>query len=220
MLKNHELRFVVLGTPYSIFIMEQSNVISQEGANVKFSSIMLSVLTYVGIIGAVAMVMPLALKTDSDFPDEIVIGIGSTIADVVEMIFMGLLAYKINKEGLSKPSHILIATYAVLTALAVVVDFGSEDLGLILSVVNMILSVVVGFVCLSAPQTKKIGLWLLLSMVGAILLMVFADPDNTNKTIAKFYALLYVIPFGCYLEKCKKFLSGEEEQTAQESTAD
>ena len=200
--------------------MEQSNTITQEGTSVKFSSKMLSVLAYVGIIGAVAMVMPLALKTDSDFPSETVSSIGSTVADVVEMIFMGLLAYKINKEGLSKPSYILIAAYAVLTALVIIVVFGSEDMGLILSMVNIILSVVVGFVCLSAPQTMKIGLWLLLSMVGVILLMAFADPDNTNKGMAKLYALLYVIPFGYYLEKCKTFLSGEDEQKNVESSAD
>ncbi|MCH5231452.1 MAG: hypothetical protein J1F43_06620 [Muribaculaceae bacterium] len=180
---------------------------------------MLSMLVYVGAIGAVAMVMPLVLKTDSSFPSETVTSIGSTVADVVEMIFMGLLAYKINKEGLSKPSHILLATYAVLTALAIIVDFGSEDMGLILSIVNIILSVVVGFVCLSAPQTKKIGLWLLLSMVGVILLMVFADPDNTNKNMARLYAALYVIPFAYYLEKCKTFLSGDEEQNTEESSA-
>ena len=179
-----------------------------------FSKSWLNVLLYIGLIGAVMTVMPVALTIDNGLPSESIITIGDVLATVAEIVFISLLAFKFRNDGIEKPSYALLACYAGVLTFALLVGFLNEEIGFIMSIISIIFSIVIGIVLIISPCTKKIGMWLLLSMAGFILLLaiVLDDFENSNKLVGRFLALLYVYPFAKYMESCLKFLTGSNSQ--------
>ena len=134
---------------------------------------------------------------------------GNLVYTVSEIILISLIAYKLNKEEIKKPSYVLIASYAVLLGLAAIISLMSEEISLIFDIINIILSIIVGYAFISGENTKKIGIWLLITVVGGIIGLVFIGTGHTVSHNKLIIALL-LLPTGVYLSSCMKYLTKTE----------
>lgn len=189
-----------------------NKMIIKEGTT--FSRSWLNVLLYMGLIGAVMTILPVVLTIDNGLPSESIIAIGDFLTTVAEIGFISLIAFKLYKDGVNKPSYVLLICYAGVMALDMLVEFLSEEIGFVMSIITIIFSVIMGFILLLAPTTKKIGVWLLLSLAGIIILLsiVSDDFENSNKLFGILLTMLYLFPFTKYMESCQKFLIGSRSQ--------
>ena len=188
------------------------NVNEKIVSKVQFSGKLLNVLCYVGIIGAVFSVLPFVFTLDNGFPVDTVAIIGDKLTSIAEIVFISLISYKIYKDEIAKPSYILLACFAGVIALDFIVNLISEEMGFMTSIIYIICSVGAGLIFLMAQDTKKIGMWLLLSMAGSIILFAIVLNDefeNTQKWIGIALAALYCYPFFKFLESCQKLLVGD-----------
>lgn len=170
-----------------------------------FSEILLYIILAFGIVGTILSLMPLI--SQSDALDDKIAFVGEVISGIMEIVLISLIAYKVCKEGLKKPSYGLLVAYVFTYTLSIIISFVSEDLSVIFNVINLILFIVVGFAFLMGEGTKKIGIWLLLSIVGMILLLVFRNAEATHKETIVITGLMYIIPYYYYLFYCVKFLA-------------
>lgn len=177
-------------------------------SSIQFSPKLLNIVWYIGIIGAVLSVIPFVFTIDDGFPFEEVAGIGEKLAIISEIIFISLITYKIYKDGITKPSYKLLIVYSGVMFLDFFVSLFSEDLGSVISLISLILSIVTGIFLLMNPLTKKIGIWLLICMASGILLLAITGDDfeNTQKWVGIALAAIYCGPYAKYLESCQKFL--------------
>lgn len=182
-------------------------------SGVQFSKKLLNIAVYIGIIGAVLSVMSFVFTIDNGFPVETVSNIGDKMTSLAEIVFISLISYKIYKDGIAKPSYALLACFAGVIALDFIVGLISEEVGLVTSIIYLISSVGAGVILFMAKDTKKIGLWSLLSVAGSIILLAVVtndDFENSQKAVAIALAALYCYPYAKYLESCQKFLVGKE----------
>ena len=179
--------------------------------NLHFSPKLLNVIWYVGLIGSVLLILPYVFSVDNDFPVETLSAFGEKLTVLAEIIFISMMAYKIYKDGIVKPSYMLLVGYAGMQILDLLVNLISEEIGFITSMISLFINVVVGIAFLMSPLTKKIGFWLLLSMAGAILLLAILSEgfENNNKWVGIGLSAIYCYPYIKYLEGCQKFLTGE-----------
>ena len=191
------------------------NIEKNVESNVQFSAKLLNIVFYIGMIGALLLVLPYVFTKNNDFPVETMSDIGDSLTLIVELIFISLISYKLYKDGITKPSYPLLACYAGLMGLDFIVNLISQETGFIIAIIDVICAVGVGIMLLMAQDTRKIGMWLLLSMAGYIILfsIVFnEDFENTQKWVAIGLAAIYCYPFAKYLESCQKFLTGKENE--------
>lgn len=174
-----------------------------------FSKSWINILLYTGIIGAVISILPLVLPIDNDLSSESILDIGDTLTTVAEIGFISLLAFKFRNDGIERPSYMLLSCYAGVLTFALLVGFLNEDIGFIMGIISIIFSIVIGIILITVPYTKKIGMWLLLSMAGFILLLaiVLDDFENSQKVVGIILAMLYVYPFAKYMESFQKLLA-------------
>lgn len=187
------------------------NVKAKITSNVQFSDKLLNVIFYVGIIGAIATVLPFVFTIDNDFPFWTVLQIGEIMTSIAEIVFISLISYKIYKDGISKPPYVLLACFAGIIVLDFLVELISDEIGTITNFIYIISSVGAGIILLMSKNTNKIGMWLLLSLAGFIILfaIIFDEFENTNKWIGIALAAIYCYPYSKYLESCQKFLVGD-----------
>lgn len=194
-------------------MLQSQDSSSIQSSQITYSSKLLSVLIYAGLIGAVMLLLPLLVEIE-DLAGETISDIGNFITDVIEFVFISLIAYKINKEGIPKPSSTLLMFYLGIYALTMIVELISEDMGEVLSYIDIVMGIVIGFVFMLSPNTKKIGIWFFLSIAGLIIVMAVVSNDGIDyqhKGILKLLLALYILPYCKYLEECKKFLTNKNE---------
>lgn len=182
-------------------------------SNVQFSTKLLNVVWYIGLIGAGLSVLPFVFTIENGFPTDTVSIIGDKMTSIAEIVFISLISYKIYKDGIAKPSYILLACFAGLIGLDFIVTLISEEIGFITLIIYILSSVGAGLIFLMAKDTKKIGMWLLLSLAGSIILLAIVSDDefeNTQKWVGIALAAIYCCPYAKYLESCQKFLNGNE----------
>ncbi|MCH5219433.1 MAG: hypothetical protein J1F20_02595 [Muribaculaceae bacterium] len=179
-----------------------------------FSKGWLNVLFYGGLIGVLMTIITYVISNNYDFSTESIEVIGDILATIAEIGFISLIAYKIRKDGIKKPSYQFLACYAGILAINLLVGFINEEVGFLTSFITLIFSVVIGIIFIQAPSTKKIGMWLLLTLAAAILVIAII-PDSfelSEKSFFRILLILYAYPYGKYLESCQKYLSGNNSQ--------
>lgn len=182
-------------------------------SNVQFSPKLLNIVGYIGLIGAVLLVLPLVFTIENDFPIDTVSNIGDKMTSIAEIVFISLISYKIYKDRITKPSYMLLACFAGIIGLDFIVTLISEEIGIITSIIYILGSIGVGFIFIMSQNTKKLGIWLLLSMAGDIILLAITSNDefeNSQKWVGIALAAIYCYPYSKYLESCQKFLNGNE----------
>lgn len=182
-------------------------------SKVQFSTKWLNIVWYIGMIGAVLSVLPLVFTIENGFPTDTVSNIGDKMTSIAEIVFISLISYKIYKDGIVKPSYILLASFAGLIGLDFIVTLISEEIGFITFIIYILGSIGTGFIFIMSQNTKKIGVWLLLSMAGSVILLAITSNDefeNSQKWVGIALAAIYCYPYAKYLESCQKFLNGNE----------
>ena len=172
-----------------------------------FPYVPLYIVAILGLVGAAAIMLPIFFEGEVE---ENLSVYGNLMYAVAEIILVSLIAFKVYKENLKKPSYVLLASYAVLLGVAAIISLLSDEISLIFDIINIILSIFVGFSFVSGENTKKIGLWLLLSIVGGILFLVavgYGYADTPNKVIIG----IFLIPIWLYLSNCVKYLTTKDE---------
>lgn len=184
-------------------------------SGVQFSAKILNVVWYIGFFGALLSILPLVFTIDNDFPMEAVSSIGDVMTSIAEIVFISLISYKIYKDGITKPPYALLASFAGVIALDFIVTLISDEIGEITTIIYIIFTVGAGLIFFISQDTKKIGMWLLLSIAGSIILLAIVSNDdfeNKQKWIGMALAAIYCYPYAKYLESCQKFLVGDEKE--------
>lgn len=187
------------------------NITENIDSGIQFPRKLLSVVWYIGIIGATLSVIPMIVSI-KDFPIETTSTIGGFMTSLAELIFISLIAYKLNKDRVQQPSYLIVGCFAGVIALDLIVSLISEEVGFITTIIYLIFTAIMGFIFLTAQATKKIGTWLLLSIAGSIILMsiIANDFETTQKVIAIAVAAIFVGPYAIFLGYCQDFLTGKE----------
>ena len=187
--------------------METNTTLSTK--NITFPTKALTFGVGVGIISSLLNILVLFIEMD-ELPIDTISMVAGMISSVAEAVFISLIAYKIKEEDLTKPSFILLFSYATLTVLCEIVSFGSEEMGFILEVINIILMIVVGFALVKEKITRKIGIGMLLTVVSAIIMISFIDDiANSEKFLMRILLLTFIAPVIYFYESCKDFLSNK-----------
>lgn len=194
--------------------METNFNISEEiNSGVTFPSKTLNVFLYLGIIGAFFGIFPYLYTDKIGLPIDAISAIGEFVSTLAEVVFISLIAYKLYKDGVTKPSYLYPACYAGLLVFDEIVSLISEEVGAITYILVLIGGIGLGIVFLTGASTKKIGMWTLLSLAGAILMLAIIRNgfESTNKGALIGICLIYLYPYARYLDSCQKFLSEQQE---------
>lgn len=189
------------------------NISEKINSGVTFPSKILNVFLYLGIVGALFSFLPYVYAKYKGLPVEVFTTIGETMSTIAEVVFISLIAYKLYKDGTTKPSYLYLACYVGIMGLDTIVTLISEDVGLVTSCIVIIVGIGLAIVFLTGASTKKIGIWLLLTFAGLIIMLAIVSEEFefTNKWAVLGICLIYIYPYGKFLECCQKFLSKEQE---------
>lgn len=177
----------------------------------------LSVCVWLGVIGAAVGLAPFVIQMPRDFPLEAeeLLNYGMGVAEFIELILVCLLAYKVHKDGLSKPVFIMSVVYAACIAIGFIAGLASEELETVVSIATLVLAVAMGVVCMTVAPTRMIGACLIIWVIVLILVVSFAEPGHRNKMVAAILILLYASPFIGYLTSIQNFLCPSDEAAAE-----
>lgn len=190
--------------------METNTTISSK--EITFPSKVLTFGAVVGIISFLLIILTLFIDID-ELPTDTIGLVAGSVSSLTEAVFIALVAYKIKMEELLKPSYILLFSYAALSLLGEIGSFGSEEMGFIIEIINIILMIVVGFALVKENITRKIGLGMLLTVVSAIIIVSFIDEiANSDKYLMKILLFVFIAPVIYFYESCKDFLSNKNKQ--------
>ena len=163
----------------------------------------------VGIVSFLLIILTLFIDID-ELPTDTISLVAGSISSLTEAVFIALVAYKIKTEELLKPSYILLFSYAALSVLSEIVSFGSEEIGFIIEVINIILMIIVGFALVKENITRKIGIGMLLTVVSVIIIVSFMDDlANSDKFLLRILLFVFIAPVIYFYESCKDFLSNK-----------
>lgn len=177
-----------------------------EAKKVFFPTVPIHIVVILGILGFGAGLLNVFYEGSAE---EKISFFGNLVYAISEIILISLIAYKLNKEEIKKPSYVLLASYAVLLGMAAIISLVSEEISLIFDIINIILSIIVGFAFISGENTKKIGVWLLISVVGGILGLVLLGTGHVHSP-NKVIIALFILPTAVYLSSCMKYLTKTE----------
>lgn len=190
--------------------METKTILSSK--KITFPSKALTFGGGVGIVSFFLIILTLFIDID-EVPTDTISLVAGSISSLTEAVFIALVAYKIKSEELLKPSYILLFSYAALSVLSEIVSFGSEEMGFIIEVINIILMIVVGFALVKENITRKIGIGMLLTVVSAIIMVSFIDDlANSDKYLMRILLFVFIAPVIYFYESCKDFLSNKNKQ--------
>lgn len=176
------------------------------------SSRLLKILVYLAGMAEVIFILPYFNSDSIDFFESIS-PIGDIIATLIEVVFLCLVANKVNKEDLPISSKYIIA-YAAISFITLFGPLFSEAFEMVLAVLMLVSSVIVGINFIKLKQTRNIGLFQIASVVCFFLLALYSDEllGIKDKGIIKIFLLASIAPFILYLGSCWEFLYGNNEE--------
>lgn len=177
----------------------------------------LAFIVYAGTIGAIMGILPECLSPRGRNPDryfeliEWIQFVGDALFTVMEVLMMCFVMKKIKTDNYSKPSSTMLSAFialSILTAFSGLFEMmgSSNDFWEVVPLVYVLMLVVVGIMFLYKCDTKAIGISMFCVVVGAIITMLIADPDNHKKWIGILTAAPYIAAVAFYFNAMKGYL--------------
>lgn len=197
---------------------------------------LLKFIVYVGTIGAIISIAPMCIsprlsrgRVSYSYFDamEWIEFAGDVLFSIAQVLMIFFVMKKIKSDNYKKPSSTMLQAFIAVSILSCFASYfeiteSSNDFWDALGLVYLGMLIAVGIFFLSNRNTKAIGIGMFCVVIGAIITLAIANPDNHNKwvgiaTIAPYAGTVYF-----YLEACKRYLIGkpmlvEDEETAIES---
>lgn len=181
-----------------------------------FSPTLLNFICVLGIGGAVVMLISLLLSNFGDLSG--LLSFSGCIMDASFIAVYFMLAYKLKSDNVITRAQGMFGMTGIMAVSFLVNLFSDDEMEFaeVLTIISFLAEIVIAIVLITKNDTRKIGIWSLVSTAGFLIFAYWILPEifsgYRGSGNGRFITLLVIFPVVKFFESSKKYLCNQQSE--------